>query len=358
MSDRKQYYFRQKVTNAELNDGFADLETGDRHMISDADASGIYFGFGAAQHAPTPDLTIDVGGPGAAYDADGERISFASLQNVDVSQDHSAVSTAVAGAGNEKYVSVFLKFQRVESDPRIDGYGATVYFEQDEGYLFYITQGAEAPAGTATPPALETDGVLVCDILMTFGMTQVLNANIETTRRQAVFQMDMTGRYAGLTLKGTAKDAVDTLVSWIDTHISGTGLKHYDEDIVCTALTGVPRSVAQLDVGGQLRQLLEWLNIAAAFAWAHVDTVGTIICSHNVASVVANGGGSYTVTMSQATPSSTYAVILGRHFFVTPQLTGYWAYVTDTIFNVYTRAGDVPADGPFSFAVFSVGTVS
>jgi hypothetical protein len=184
MADRLDYFFRQRVTEAELDLGFELCERAERNLAADLGFVGVVAGAVVSQHAPVPDLTVDVSGPGAVYDQLGERVFFSSLQNVNVAQDDNGVSTAVAAGGNEKIVSVFVKFDRALSDPRVDGNSLTVFFRRDESFKFIVAQGAEAPAGTALPPPLRSDAILLADVVRTFGQTQVLNANITTARRQ------------------------------------------------------------------------------------------------------------------------------------------------------------------------------
>ena len=77
MSDRKDYYFRQKVTEGELDGGFDDLERASRSMIQDLGLIGVSYGLAISQ-AAVPNLTVVVSGPGAAYDQTGQRCAFAS----------------------------------------------------------------------------------------------------------------------------------------------------------------------------------------------------------------------------------------------------------------------------------------
>src|SRR5512143_3630354 len=149
MANRKDYYFRQRVTEAELDVGFADLEDADHNLAADLGFAGVLVNAVVSQHAPVPDLTVDVSGPGSILDPLGQRIFFSALQNVDVSQDENGVATTVTAAGKEKLVSVFAKFDRALSDPRVDGNSLTVFFHRDESFELIVAQGAEASAGTA-----------------------------------------------------------------------------------------------------------------------------------------------------------------------------------------------------------------
>jgi hypothetical protein len=137
-----------------------------------------------SQHAPVADLTVDVSGPASILDQLGRRVFFSALQNVNVAQDDNGVSTAVSAAGKEKVVSVFVKFERLLSDPRIDGNSLTVFFRRDESFKCVVAQGGEAAAGSAVPPLLRSDAILLADVTRRFGQTQVLSNSISTARRQ------------------------------------------------------------------------------------------------------------------------------------------------------------------------------
>jgi len=220
--DRRDFYFRQKVTEAELDGAFDDVEAALWNVAADHALVGIALGMDPAQNG-VPNLTINVSGPGVAYDASGQRIAIPSTQNVDVSVDENSVSTAVAGGGNEKYVSVFIEFDRTLSDPRIDGNSLGLFFLQTETFRFVVRQGAEAPAGTATPVPLDPGLILVCDILRADGVTSILDAAIELARRQDFIRLE------GLTLElvaGTTKEAVAALLQHLVDHVDGAGSVH------------------------------------------------------------------------------------------------------------------------------------
>lgn len=138
-------------------------------------------------HAPVPNLTVDVSGPGIALDQLGRRLFFSAHQTVNVAQDDNGVSTDASAAGKEKVVSIFWRFDRVPSDPRIDGNSNTVFFQEDEGFQFVVVQGAEAAAGQAVPPALRADAILLADVVRRFGQAQIGADDISIARRQDAF---------------------------------------------------------------------------------------------------------------------------------------------------------------------------
>lgn len=188
MADRKNYHFRQIVTEAELDGGFEQLENAERNLFKDLLPSGIVSGLGVTQ-AGSPNLTVSVAA-GTAYDADGQRLRVGSTQPLNIAVDSNGVSTAVGSGGNAKVVSVFLAFSRALSDPRVDGNSVTVYFEEAESFSLIVRQGLEATLNSEVATALEADKVLLCDIKRTFGQTQILNADINpyaTNRRQDAY---------------------------------------------------------------------------------------------------------------------------------------------------------------------------
>ena len=101
MSARKEFFFRQRVTDAELNSAFDDLEAMGRNLAADAGAFGVLANAVVSQHGPVADLTVDVSGPGVIVDQQGQRIFFSALQNVSVAQDDNGVATATSAPGKE-----------------------------------------------------------------------------------------------------------------------------------------------------------------------------------------------------------------------------------------------------------------
>jgi hypothetical protein len=206
MSDRKDYYFRQNVTEGELDGGFNDLEVAQRAMIQDLGLVGVSYGLAITQ-AIVPNLTVLVSGPGAAYDQTGRRCAFVSNQSLNVALDENGITTAVATPGNTKILSVFIEFDRTLSDPRLDGNAATVFFERDESFSLNVVQGAEGIAPVA--PALRSDQILLGDITLSFGQTAVINANVSTARREWAFRASGAVTIA----VGTAEEAIQGLVA-------------------------------------------------------------------------------------------------------------------------------------------------
>lgn len=221
MSDRKDSFFLQLVDEAFFDACFDDLEAADRALAVDMDFIGIVSGVVATQHSPTPDLTIDVTA-GVSYDQAGRRCEITSnVDGFDCSVDENGTSTAVSTPGNERWLSVQLRFDRTLTDPQVDGNGTTVYVDQDESYELAVVMAGEYALGTNTKPALPTDGRLVCDIKLINAQTQILNADIYTDRRQdfSIFSAAQipvsSGGWAWL---NPATDDVQATFTFIDTN--------------------------------------------------------------------------------------------------------------------------------------------
>jgi len=275
MADRLDYYFRQKVTEAELDLGFELLEQADLNFANDIGIFGIIDGMVASEKAGVPDLSVDLTAPGRAYDQLGRRIFFGTLQNVDLSTDLNGVSTAVQTSGNEKIVSLFIKFDRVLSDPRTDGNSQQVFFRRDEGFQFVVRQGAEAAAGTAVPPPLQPDEVLIVDVTRTFGQTQILNSDLspdptvpgDVGRRQDFIFAEASAISVfsgGFNTLAPVTDDVQATLQEIDDeltdHFGATARRHAALDVDATATAGSPNALATGTVRTQLDELLGHIN--------------------------------------------------------------------------------------------------
>ncbi len=226
MASRKDFFFRQKVTEAELDAAFAYMEQADWNQNVDQSLVGILTGLTVAERGAGANLTVDIAA-GRGYTKLGERILVGALQNFDVSVDKDAVSTAVAGGGNSKILSVFVKFKRSTLDPRTDGNNNTVYFDQPETFEFKLIQSAEA--GAPTPPAVQPDWILLADITRAFGQATIVNANISHARAEKQFVVAGAPRALS---DGKIKDALTSLLTFYNNHVSGAADQH-----AATALT-------------------------------------------------------------------------------------------------------------------------
>lgn len=213
MANRRDFFFRQKVTEAELDVAFAELEQADRYLATDLGLVGVAIGMVVAQQA-SPNMTVQVSGPGVVYDQTGQRIAIPSTQNVNCAVDEDALSTAVVTPGNSRILSIFAEFDRVLSDPRVDGNAATVYFVRSESYVFNVAKGVEGVGPTA--PALRGDQILLADITIAFGATTIVTGDISTTRREWMFKLTGT-----VVTVGSPEEALQALATAIATDTAG-----------------------------------------------------------------------------------------------------------------------------------------
>jgi hypothetical protein len=294
MANRLDYHFRQRVTESEL----------DRNLAADMGVYGIIAGAEPTPHSPVPDLTVDLTPPGRAYDRLGQRIFFGSGQRVNCSVDFAGIPTEVPLEGEERWLGIFLKFDRLLSDPRTDGNSQQVYFRRDESFQIIVRQAPPGPIGSASKVALQPDELLVCDVRREHGPRQILAEHIDTSRRQAFIfaraetvQVD-TDEWTTLQPSvRTVQAALDEVDAEVTAHVQGMQRRHGAADIdmsphgfvdatnvegaihelvdglsVATAeqagaqkigaaaAAGTPHALSAGNVGGQISQLLAWLN--------------------------------------------------------------------------------------------------
>jgi hypothetical protein len=183
-------YQGQLVTSAEVDQWFDACEAADQAIAGALGLSGLAQNGSVSEKSGTPNLSVDVSGPLVAYDSSGNRIAVGgATTNLSVTLDENSSSTTVVTVGHERYLSLFVKFERALSDARLDALGDTISYNRAESYSFDLAMGASAVIGTASRPALRAGSVLLADIRLANGQTSVLNADIYTDRTQYVFEL-------------------------------------------------------------------------------------------------------------------------------------------------------------------------
>lgn len=211
MANRKNFYFKQFVTEAELDDGLKDFEDADWNQMKDLGQYGIASGFGVVPDPGGPSFNVNVIS-GAAVDKLGRRLASAVDILQTISTDTSGAPT-IPPAGNRRWISIYARYGRVLSDTRIDGLGNTVHFLHNEVLnalgtagingmdvddpgpppntaagvgKFYVVAGT--PDLTTNPlpsrPALHADAILLADILYTDGDANITIGKISTARAE------------------------------------------------------------------------------------------------------------------------------------------------------------------------------
>lgn len=266
MSSRVNYYFRQRVTEAELDLGFELLEQADRDLAADLKIYGVVSGAVPAPHSPVPDLSVDLTAPARAYDNLGQRLFFGTGQTVDCSVDLSGIPTEVFTAGSERWLAIFLRFARLLSDPRTDGNSQQVFFRRDESFELVVRQAPEGPAGLAPKAALQADEILLCDVRRRPGQTQIVAADLDLSRRQAFVFVQGSSIGVSPSLWSVLAPLVPTVQSTLDEvdaelrdHFTATARRH-----TAAAVDYVPHSfVAATTVQAAIDEMLDDLATAA-----------------------------------------------------------------------------------------------
>lgn len=258
MSDRRDFYFEQVVTEAEMDEAFNDLEVADRALVIDNGNWGILVPSGYSTslqvtESAVPAEIIDIKA-GICYDQLGQRIEIpTTINNFDASKDYLGVATAVAGSGKEKYLAVFARFARALSDPRIDGGGTTIQYDRLESYSIEIHQGTEAAIGTATKVSHPGSGyVLLADIIRTYGDSTIDNSDIDmATLGRRDLAAYWTDGASGKVLNGAYfSGKVD-----LDAQVSGKEIIYAGHDGVPAGTAGVSDWDFTTSVGGSSAQL-------------------------------------------------------------------------------------------------------
>jgi hypothetical protein len=183
--DLYDWYFKQLVSPAELTNAFGAADRAISSVLTGVGVLGLFKGGAVVPRVPATGMGVTLNGPTVAYDDAGNRIAVESAAlDVNIAIDELGASTAVPVAGQERWVSVFLKFKRVLSDLRQDGNDEPVYFARLESYEVVIVSGAAAAIGIASRPSYRAGHVLLADIHVVNAQTNVTAPDIDLSRTQ------------------------------------------------------------------------------------------------------------------------------------------------------------------------------
>lgn len=184
--NRLDFYFKQKVGGNDLDDIQKHTQDHFENILSDILTDGLIEGGEVSENDPA-DMSVLVSSL-VGYGADGKRIEVDTEEEVDCSEDVNGDDTSVDDDGNEKWISVYIDFDWDKHDSRTDGNGDVVEYRWDESFKFEIVQGDEASAEEATKPDVRHDGsILLADILLEYGQTQINNDDIDEERKQQAY---------------------------------------------------------------------------------------------------------------------------------------------------------------------------
>lgn len=222
MSNRKRFSSKQVVKAKQLNEAFDDAEDGERSIAAGFQFTGVHWGLDAEQDDP-PSLTVVVS-PGLAFTKLGSRVLVEDPQLVDMSADDDGQSTNPA-FGNERYVAVFARQARKESQPiGPDLLGNMVPFEHDEWFDLVVVRGPEVAAGTAQPIQPDEDDVLLFDVLFTSMKSTITTAEILYERTESMVDFESLILPGWELWKLGPRDAMEAIFQKVGELGSGEGL--------------------------------------------------------------------------------------------------------------------------------------
>lgn len=351
---RRTSWFGQLVSDAHLNDANWYTELAERNAHVDAGATGILDGLDVTQHYTgtfaAPDLTVDVSA-GVARDDAGWRLPLATLQNVDCSVDYLGAATTVA-AGNHRCLSIFARFEDDYSEIHSIKSGGSAYRIHDDSTVLEVWMGTETLlAAPLDQPALAAGYVLLADVTLINGQTQIVTGDISTTRRQD--QVVIAGTPRAIR-RGWLVTAIGDVLGWLNAFASVAPGTDGASLVGAEPVAGTSVSLAGVTARAQLTELQAYLDgmrheccairVAAqdlttgagaaypvAFPTEYYDAAGMITPEDAVGKVVTvdagtdfwtandhgyvNGDAVY-FTTDGALPTSTPQIVIDQPYFV------------------------------------------
>lgn len=255
MADRRDYYFRQIVMEDELDAGFEGLEQADLQITKDiglnrddsnpGEYGGIMWGFGSST---VSGLTVRIQ-PGAAFDENGRIVTFASAIDVSLTKDgftdppgagSGGTLTPVGsdtdpGVGNERWVTLYVTWDRDLQDLRTDGTNQQVYFEQNDSFKFNVVAGTVKTIGallTTDKPARVAENHLLVDVHIKNDAGTLSIVSRDEDRKEVFFNVAASGApnkslIAGnQTTPGTIRKLVKDFLQYYNDHVGGTADQH------------------------------------------------------------------------------------------------------------------------------------
>ncbi len=252
--DKRVYYFKELVADPVLNDGQDFAEAAINSLNKDAAQEGIFQG-GVTAEATVPDFTVDVATQLIAYDQQGRRILMpgsGGSQNVDLTNDSDSNPTQPP-TGQFRWVSLFILYATVGSEPKTDGNGDVIQTLVQDTFELLIVNGALAGTeGAAVKPTLLANGLLITDVIRRDAATQtaILDADIDQTRTQYTYSLSTSGLSI---IAGTQKAALQAMLDELQTHLDDATAVH-----AASAVSHVPVSnFVATDVQAALDEIIE-----------------------------------------------------------------------------------------------------
>jgi hypothetical protein len=262
MGNRRDFMYRQPVLEDELDAAFAGSEDATQNMSIDADLmartppadksefGGVMWGFDGTDLGGGTQIRVD---QGSAYDEYGRRTATDANYTLTLTKEGNT-QTGMGGtpdgaalsitSGFDRWVTVFLVFDRKLDDLRYDGYNNPVYFKRDESFKFYVKAGAtEKSHGTLNyttdKPAREADKVLIHDVIIWNDGGTLKVYEIDTGSNQRTeFYFNVIGTNSPnkeIVKKENIRDALKAMLELYNDHVGAINDRHNSDEIQFSA---------------------------------------------------------------------------------------------------------------------------
>lgn len=303
-----EFYYKQIVTEGEMNALANGIQQAVYDCARDIDENGVFQGLDVLEETPNS-TSVQIGAGVAKVQATGERCYNPILAVFACDQDEFGAPTySDLLPGEGRWTSVFIRFKRNLSDPRVDGYGMPIWYNQAEGYEFFLhngTKGLIANKDTLGRPGTITTAVRLADIWFESGSTNISAADIDYSRREDFYRQTVNG-------VSIASGSPKTALSLLGTAINGVFGNFADPDLPSGANDGAHK----IGLGGHAT-LPEWSwEGGARFLTAPGDTVhdGLAKIVSDLGNAQAQGvSGGMLVSANTTPPDWRGAVPLGAH---------------------------------------------
>ncbi|NPV38289.1 MAG: hypothetical protein HPY78_03325 [Brevinematales bacterium] len=171
------FYSGQNVIPADMNMLQNFVENKDLELTQKLLGYGVVDGFDVIPNSPA-DLSVIVA-PGFGVDTYGRTLKMLSQKALQLN--------SYVPSSNSRYVSVCAKFTRKEYDTRLNDIGEEIKYRLDEDVEIVVVPGEVS--SSPSKPIIESDSVLLADVLLSSGQSQITSSHIDVSRRQNLISL-------------------------------------------------------------------------------------------------------------------------------------------------------------------------
>lgn len=253
------------------------------------------------------------------------------------------------------------------SDPRID----RVVVDKATGAVSVIG-GSEAASPSA--PAVPSDKLFVCQVALTVGQTEIVNADITDERvasssvsiddisdintHSTASNLQSSDRFIIWDNGSSQNNAVTwgTVLNEIASDSTSFNVSNFSSSAIVTESEGIDSSDndTSLPTSAAVKDYVQNNGVdqqQVAQAWVNFDGTGTVSIrdSFNVSSITDNGNGDYTVNLTSAMASTDYVVQATASWDGTISSRPGWIGLSDSAANYTTSSFKVLSQIPNNF---------